>query len=274
MRIEDLRPDAEAAIEQVARMLFEEFRAHSPGWLATLGAALDEVRESFEAERLSRVAMEDDGAVVGWNGGIREYNGHAWELHPLVVRGDRQSEGIGRALVEDLERLVAERGAITLYLGTDDEDGRTSLAGMELLPTRSREARIRNLDRHPFEFYPRLGFSVVGVLPDVNGLGKPDILMAKRVFEGNRRLAERVGAREPAELAHAGVVSGVAVGVAEVAAALAAAAKRLAGVGVGDWAKAGALGGLDRVGGLERGRAVLAVPIAAVGENSALTHAF
>ena len=41
--------------------------------------------------------------------------------------------------------------------------------------------RIRNLGGHPFSFYERLGFVVVGVLPDANGLGKPDILMAKRV---------------------------------------------------------------------------------------------
>jgi aminoglycoside 6'-N-acetyltransferase I len=31
------------------------------------------------------------------------------------------------------------------------------------------------------EHNQKLGFSVVGVVPDANGLGKPDILMAKRV---------------------------------------------------------------------------------------------
>jgi aminoglycoside 6'-N-acetyltransferase I len=42
-------------------------------------------------------------------------------------------------------------------------------------------AAIKNLGRHPYEFYQRLGFVIVGVLPDANGLGKPDIYMAKRV---------------------------------------------------------------------------------------------
>ena len=28
------------------------------------------------------------------------------------------------------------------------------------------------------------GFVIVGVVPDANGLGKPDILMAKRVADG------------------------------------------------------------------------------------------
>ncbi len=36
--------------------------------------------------------------------------------------------------------------------------------------------------RHPFKFNQRLGFTVVGVLPDANGPGQPDIYMAKRVL--------------------------------------------------------------------------------------------
>jgi aminoglycoside 6'-N-acetyltransferase I len=32
---------------------------------------------------------------------------------------------------------------------------------------------------HPYEFYQKLGYVIVGVIPDANGPGKPDILMAK-----------------------------------------------------------------------------------------------
>ena len=32
-----------------------------------------------------------------------------------------------------------------------------------------------------YEFYQKIGFSFVGVIPDANGFGKPDIIMAKRV---------------------------------------------------------------------------------------------
>jgi aminoglycoside 6'-N-acetyltransferase I len=46
---------------------------------------------------------------------------------------------------------------------------------------------IKNLGRHPYEFYQRLGYVIVGVIPDANGPGKPDILMAKSVARGLSR---------------------------------------------------------------------------------------
>lgn len=180
LEITDLSPDDEEAIGQIARIIVEAFRGHTPSW-PDLASAEAEVRESFGEDRLSRVAR-DGAAVVGWVGGIREYDGHAWELHPLAVAPARQGEGIGRALVADLESQVAARGAITLYLGADDEDGRTSLGDADLFPDPlAALARITNRGRHPYEFYLSCGFSLVGVIPDANGPGKPDILMAKRV---------------------------------------------------------------------------------------------
>ena len=40
---------------------------------------------------------------------------------------------------------------------------------------------IRNLKGHPYAFYQKLGYTIVGVMPDANGRGKPDIYLAKRV---------------------------------------------------------------------------------------------
>ena len=45
----------------------------------------------------------------------------------------------------------------------------------------ARVAAAEDRAGHPFAFYQRVGFEVVGVIPDANGPGKPDILMAKRV---------------------------------------------------------------------------------------------
>jgi aminoglycoside 6'-N-acetyltransferase I len=58
----------------------------------------------------------------------------------------------------------------------------TSLAGADLYPgVLERLGRIENVRRHPFTFYRRLGYEIVGCIPDANGFGKPDIFMAKRI---------------------------------------------------------------------------------------------
>ena len=182
MRIIDLRPDDEQAIQQTATLLVEGFKRHWPAAWPDTDSALQEVRESFAEDHITRVAMDADDVVIGWIGGIREYDGNVWELHPLVVREDCRGQGIGRALVNDLEERVRERGGITIMLGTDDEDDMTTLAGKDLYPNPLEHlTKIENLRGHPYSFYLKCGFSLVGVIPDANGPGKPDIYMAKRV---------------------------------------------------------------------------------------------
>ena len=120
--------------------------------------------------------------ALGWIAGLEQYDGHAWELHPLVVHPAHQLQGIGTALVQDFETQVRARGATTIWLGTDDADNLTSLGGADLYPdVLERASKIRNLRGHPYGFYQNLGYVIVGILPDANGPGKPDILMAKRV---------------------------------------------------------------------------------------------
>jgi aminoglycoside 6'-N-acetyltransferase I len=106
MHIVNLRPDDEEAIRQVAALLVEGFAANWPEAWPDLESALEEVRESFAVGRISLVALDEDGMVLGWIGGISHYRGHVWELHPLVVRVNQQGKGIGRALVTDLEERV------------------------------------------------------------------------------------------------------------------------------------------------------------------------
>lgn len=182
MQIQDLKQTDELLIQQAAQLLCDAFKLNWPNAWPTLADAVEEVHEFFAAERIARVAVGDDGTLLGWIGGIEMYDGNVWELHPLAVSPDLQGQGIGRALVNDLEAQVAARGAKTLYLGTDDENGMTSLAGVDLYPNVWEHiGHLRNLRQHPYEFYQKLGFVIVGVLPDANGPGKPDIFMAKRV---------------------------------------------------------------------------------------------
>ncbi len=103
---------------------------------------------------------------------------------PSSCGPDSQGRGIGQALVADFEAQVRSRGGLTIWLGSDDVDGMTSLAGVDLFPhVLDHLARIRNLRRHPFEFYQKLGYAIVGAPPDANGLGKPDIFLAKSVAQ-------------------------------------------------------------------------------------------
>ena len=180
MHIVDLLPDNESAINQIATLLVEGFAVNWPEAWPDLESAIEEVHESFGAGHVSRVALDEDGTVLGWIAGISQYDGHVWEMHPLVVRVSHQGKGIGRALVTDLEERVKDSGGLTIILGTDDENHQTTLAGVNLFPNVWEHiTHIRNLKHHPYEFYQKLGYVIVGVIPDANGAGKPDILMAK-----------------------------------------------------------------------------------------------
>jgi aminoglycoside 6'-N-acetyltransferase I len=182
MKIITLLPDNNHLIQQAAQLLTDAFHEHWPEAWPTLDEALKEVHEMLEAERICRVAVDEQGNLLGIIGGIAGYDGHVWELHPLAVQPNMQDKGIGRALVEDFEEQVRLRGGLTITLGSDDEDDMTSLSGVNLFVNTWEKIRdIRNLKGHPFEFYQKMGYVITGVVPDANGIGKPDILMSKRV---------------------------------------------------------------------------------------------
>ncbi len=72
---------------------------------------------------------------------------------------------------------------MTLWLGTDDESGMTSVSDTDLYPDPLQKLiNIKNIKKHPYEFYIKCGFSIVGVMPDANGIGKPDIYLAKKII--------------------------------------------------------------------------------------------
>ena len=180
MQIIDM-PTDDAHLQQAAETIILAFAENWPGAWDTIEDGLEELSEMLVEDRICLAALIDD-RVVGWIGGLPEYDGHVWELHPLAVHPDYQGQGVGRALVDAFEQRVAAKGAYTIQLGSDDQNYMTSLGGADLydnLPDKI--ANIRNLKGHPYAFYQKMGFTIVGVVPDANGPGKPDILMAKRV---------------------------------------------------------------------------------------------
>ncbi|MEP7136917.1 MAG: GNAT family N-acetyltransferase [Chloroflexota bacterium] len=182
MNIISLQSDDEHIIDQAAQLLVDAFREHWPEAWSTFDDALKDVHEMLEPERICRAAIDDTGNLLGIIGGIPQYDGHVWELHPLAVQPNMQGQGIGRELVKDFEEQVRQRGGLTITLGSDDEDSMTSLSNVNLFEnTWEKIQNIRNLKGHPFEFYQKLGYVITGVVPDANGIGKPDIMMSKRV---------------------------------------------------------------------------------------------
>jgi aminoglycoside 6'-N-acetyltransferase I len=172
----DLTPSQRDAAAQVMADAF----AHMPG--AFDGAFAEEVDSFLTDPDRAAVAAVRGERVLGWVGRIAGNYDYAWEMHPLCVDPPAQRSGVGAALVGEIEARARAAGMLTLYLGTDDDFGGTTLAGQELFPgVAQRIATLAEIRGHPFAFYRKQGYEVVGLLPHVNGFGKPDILMAKRL---------------------------------------------------------------------------------------------
>jgi aminoglycoside 6'-N-acetyltransferase I len=183
MQITSLSPDNNHLIQQVAQLLVDAFREHWPDAWPTFEDGLKEVHQMLGTGKICRVAVAEEGNLLGIIGGISGYDGYVWELHPLAVQPSMQGKGIGRALVEDFEEQVRLKRGLSITLGSDDEDNMTSLSDVDLYENLWEKVRdIRNLKNHPFEFYQKLGYVITGIVPDANGVGKPDILMSKRVL--------------------------------------------------------------------------------------------
>ena len=144
--------------QQAATLLIEAFP------YAYKDCAELEITKCLSTNRIMLGAVEND--ILMWLvGAIPQYGITAWELHPLAVSKKWQGQGIGTKLCTALENELKNCGCCTIYLGSDD--------------LYSKIKNIRNLERHPYEFYQKIGYQIVGVIPDANGLGKPDIWLAK-----------------------------------------------------------------------------------------------
>jgi aminoglycoside 6'-N-acetyltransferase I len=131
LSIVDLKSEAEDLVTQAAVLLQNAFRNRTEDW-QDAESARHEVLESFAPDRVSRVLVDQSRTVLGWIGAIPTHANRVWGVHPLVVIESHRGRGIGRALVEDLERQAADRGALTLWVGSDDENNETTLSATDL----------------------------------------------------------------------------------------------------------------------------------------------
>ncbi len=165
---------------QAARILITAFGEMGSAW-PDMKSAMQEVEECVDHPNLC-VGLCEGEKLLGWIG-LRPMYEKTWELHPLVVAPDAQRKGVGRLLIGELERQAKGRGVIGIVLGTDDDRFRTSLSQTDIDDSNifDQLRNIRNLAGHPYEFYKKCGYMIVGMIPNANGKRKPDIWMWKGV---------------------------------------------------------------------------------------------
>lgn len=177
MKIIPLSLESEKYLEQCAVLLTDNFPDFS-----NIEIANNVIVNSVDESKISIIAVNEEDNVLGWICGVEQYNANVWEIQPIVVNKEYQRKGIGKLLICEFEKLVALREGRTIILGIQDENNGTTLSGKDIYPNIFKQLEnIKNLNNHAYEFYLKLGYKIVGVIPDSNGFGKPDILMAKRV---------------------------------------------------------------------------------------------
>lgn len=155
--------------------------AFAPSAWHDMKSAREEVDRCVDDPERMAIVLCDEERVIGWGGAILQSD-HNWELHPLVVHPASQGRGYGAALLRAIESEASAAGVTTMWLGSDDDFGGTNLYGIDLYPNvLAKLAKLKPTAGHPYTFYAKNGYAVVGVLPDASGPGKHDILLAKRL---------------------------------------------------------------------------------------------
>lgn len=161
-------------IAKAGELLKKNFKTYSNSYM-------QEVVDCMPDKMIMLSAISEE-MLVGWTGARPQYNGNVWELHPLVVDENYRGRGIGKKLIEALEKEIRKRGGLTVYCGSDDENFTTSLSDPDIYSNLwDRIKSIENYKDHPYEFYQKCGFKIIGIMPDANGRRKPDIYLGKKV---------------------------------------------------------------------------------------------
>ncbi|MCP4599342.1 MAG: GNAT family N-acetyltransferase [Proteobacteria bacterium] len=124
MRIVDLKNNDPHLVTRAAELLVAGFSKHWPKAWPTFEKAKAAVEDMLRDDRLAFGILDTKHQLLGWVGGIPQYNGCVMEVHPLVVASQSQRQGIGMILLKELEQRSRELGALTL------------LARLRLRPTR------------------------------------------------------------------------------------------------------------------------------------------
>lgn len=165
-----------------ARILMKTFTDLGNNTWPDIATAMNEIDECIDLPNIC-IGIILDNYLVGLVG-LRPMYKETWELHPLVIKKEYQGKGLGKKLLYELEIRAKKQGLIGIVLGTDDENNKTSLSQLNITETNIFDSiiNIKNINKHPYEFYKKNGYIIVGVIPNANGKNKPDIWMWKSLL--------------------------------------------------------------------------------------------
>ena len=173
--------ESSETMEQAVKILIETFPLAGMWPDIDEEQAIEEVNDCVSDENIC-IGIKANNKLIGWVG-LRPMYKTTWELHPMAVSPEYQGKGYGKILLSELEKIAREKGIIGIYAGSDDETGKTSLSEIEINRDNILEAimNIKNYKNHPYEFYVKCGYNIIGIIPNANGPQKPDILLWKDI---------------------------------------------------------------------------------------------
>jgi ribosomal protein S18 acetylase RimI-like enzyme len=154
-----LTPADPTDLERIVGLVNDAYRGSSktPGWTheASLfaGRRVDvaSVRASIESEDTTILVMKAEVDIVGCVS-LQTLDEHTWYLSMLAVDPDRQTGGVGKAIMAGAERFAQERGARQIKIS------------------------VINLRASLIAWYERLGYKRTGAVepvPDDTTVGTP-----------------------------------------------------------------------------------------------------
>jgi len=174
--------ESEETIKQAIELMYITFSEINGNlWLKNEKDAFIEVKECIKGANIC-IGIKLENRLIGW-AGLRQMYEKTWELHPIVVKKEFQGKKYGQKLLNELERIAYKNGIIGIVAGSDDETNSTSLSDKKINGENIFDEikSIKNYKNHPFEFYKKCSYSIIGIIPNANGQNKPDIWLWKDI---------------------------------------------------------------------------------------------
>lgn len=128
---------------------------------------------------------EESERVIAFVGVLRHVFPYAYQIEPLIVKEPFRGQGVGGRLLELIEFKLKDEGVRTLFITGPDTTGETSLYNKDLFDGEGIVHHLSTVDygHEALSFYTKRGYQVSGVIPEANGAGKPEIMLAKRISQ-------------------------------------------------------------------------------------------